>query len=241
MTTETTCLSSIWITDDEVKHHYEIHNRPEDYKELQPGDVAYYDGMIRIDLSTQESMIALPFHPSNAYTIHELQENPAEILRKVEEDAKKRFGDKVNVSLIDKIVNGKVVSDQGIIAGCSGGTYDNLSAAATILKGQNVGNDYFTISAYPQSTPVYMAATRNGIAEELLEAKSEELLGSGDALLDTFSNDGAALSDLSREMRSRLGYYAFVCEKCAPTFSYYGYFLAAERLKDRSDRLAGML
>ncbi|MBP5712180.1 MAG: hydratase, partial [Prevotella sp.] len=170
MTTETTCLSSIWITDDEVKHHYEIHNRPEDYKELQPGDVAYYDGMIRIDLSTQESMIALPFHPSNAYTLHEVQENPAEILRKVEEDAKKRFGDKVNVSLIDKIVNGKVVSDQGIIAGCSGGTYDNLSAAATILKGQNVGNDYFTISTYPQSTPVYMAVTRNGIAEELLEA-----------------------------------------------------------------------
>lgn len=208
MTTETTCLSSIWITDDEVKHHYEIHNRPEDYKELQPGDVAYYDGMIRIDLSTQESMIALPFHPSNAYTIHELQEDPAEILRKVEEDAKKRFGDKVNVSLIDKIVNGKVVSDQGIIAGCSGGTYDNLSAAATILKGQNVGNDYFTISAYPQSTPVYMAATRNGIAEELLEAGvviKPAFCGPCFGAGDVPSNNGLSIRHTTRNFPNREG------------------------------------
>ena len=208
MTTETTCLSSIWVTDDEVKHHYDIHNRPEDFKVLQPGEVAYYDGMIRIDLSTQESMIALPFHPSNAYTIHELQENPAEILRKVEEDAKKRFGDKVNVSLIDKIVNGKVVSDQGIIAGCSGGTYDNLSAAATILKGQNVGNDYFTISAYPQSTPVYMAVTRNGIAEELLEsgvvikpAFCGPCFGAGDVP----ANNGLSIRHTTRNFPNREG------------------------------------
>lgn len=130
MTTETTCLSSIWVTDDEVKHHYEIHNRPEDYKELRPGKVAYYDGMIRIDLSKQESMIALPFHPSNAYTIHELQANPEKILREVEADAKKRFGDKVEVDLVSKIKDGKVMADQGIIAGCSGGTYDNLAEAA---------------------------------------------------------------------------------------------------------------
>jgi aconitate hydratase len=208
MTTETTCLSSIWITDDEVKHHYEIHNRPEDFKELQPGDVAYYDGMIRIDLSTQESMIALPFHPSNAYTIHELQENPIEILRKVEEDAKKRFGDKVNVKLIDKIVNGKVVSDQGIIAGCSGGTYDNLSAAATILKGQNVGNDYFTISAYPQSTPVYMAVTRNGIAEELLEAGvviKPAFCGPCFGAGDVPSNNGLSIRHTTRNFPNREG------------------------------------
>ncbi len=208
MTTETTCLSSIWITDDEVKHHYEIHNRPQDFKELQPGEVAYYDGMIRIDLSTQESMIALPFHPSNAYTIHELQENPVEILRKVEEDAKKRFGDKVNVKLIDKIVDGKVVSDQGIIAGCSGGTYDNLSAAATILKGQDVGNDYFTISAYPQSTPVYMAVTRNGIAEELLEAGvviKPAFCGPCFGAGDVPSNNGLSIRHTTRNFPNREG------------------------------------
>ncbi|MBQ6063737.1 MAG: hydratase [Prevotella sp.] len=208
MTTETTCLSSIWITDDEVKHHYEIHNRPQDFKELQPGEVAYYDGMIRIDLSTQESMIALPFHPSNAYTIHELQENPVEILRKAEEDAKKRFGDKVNVKLIDKIVDGKVVSDQGIIAGCSGGTYDNLSAAATILKGQDVGNDYFTISAYPQSTPVYMAVTRNGIAEELLEAGvviKPAFCGPCFGAGDVPSNNGLSIRHTTRNFPNREG------------------------------------
>lgn len=170
MTTETTCLSSIWITDDEVKHHYDIHKRPNDYKELRPGHVAYYDGMIRIDLSKQESMIALPFHPSNACTIHELQADPMGILRKVEEDAKKRFGDKVAVDLVSTIKDGRVMASQGIIAGCSGGTYDNLSAAASIIKGHSVGNDYFTISAYPQSAPVYLASTRSGIAEELLEA-----------------------------------------------------------------------
>ena len=170
MTTETTCLSSIWITDDEVKHHYEIHRRPEAFRVLQPGEVAYYDAMIRIDLSKQESMIALPFHPSNAYTIHELQANPVKILREVEEDTRRRFGEKVSVDLVSKIKDGKVMADQGIIAGCSGGTYDNLSAAAAILKDKSVGNDYFTISAYPQSTPVYMATTRSGIAEELLEA-----------------------------------------------------------------------
>ena len=170
MTTETTCLTSIWETDDEVKRYYEMHRRPEAYRELRPGKVAYYDSMIRIDLSTEECMIALPFHPSNAVSIHELQAHPEEILSKVEEDAKKRFGDKVEVHMMDKIIDGKVHADQGIIAGCAGGTYDNLSAAASILKNQSVGNDYFTISAYPQSSPVYMATTRAGIAEELLEA-----------------------------------------------------------------------
>ena len=170
MTTETTCLSSIWITDSEVENHYRVHGRPDDYKEIKPGDVAYYDGMIRIDLSTQESMIALPFHPSNAYTIHELQADPERILREVEEDARRRFGDKIDIDLTGKIHNGKVMADQGIIAGCSGGTYDNLAEAASILKGQSVGSGYFTVSAYPQSVPVYMAVTREGVAEELLEA-----------------------------------------------------------------------
>ena len=170
MTTETTCLSSIWITDETVKAYFEEHGRPEAFKVLQPGKVAYYDAMVRIDLSTQESMIALPYHPSNAVSIHELQANPEKVLKAIEEDTKKRFGDKVHPDLLSKIRGGKVWADQGIIAGCSGGTYDNLSEAATILKGKNIGNDYFTMSCYPQSTPVYLATTRNHIAEELLEA-----------------------------------------------------------------------
>lgn len=208
MTTETTCLSSIWVTDDEVKHHYEIHNRPKDYRELRPGNVAYYDGMIRIDLSKQESMIALPFHPSNAYTIHELQANPEEILRKVEEDARKRFGDKVDVHLTDKIKDGKVMADQGIIAGCSGGTYDNLSQAAAILKDQSVGNDYFTISAYPQSVPVYMATTRNGIAEELLEAGvviKPAFCGPCFGAGDVPANNGLSIRHTTRNFPNREG------------------------------------
>ncbi len=208
MTTETTCLSSIWITDDEVKHHYEIHNRPEDYKELRPGDVAYYDSMMTINLSQQESMIALPFHPSNAFTIHELQKNPEEILRCVEEDAKKRFGDKIDVDLVSKIKDGKVMADQGIIAGCSGGTYDNLSAAASILRGQSVGNDYFTISAYPQSVPVYMATTRNKIAEELLEAGvviKPAFCGPCFGAGDVPSNNGLSIRHTTRNFPNREG------------------------------------
>lgn len=170
MTTETTCLSSIWVTDEKVKEYYEMHGRAEAYKTLQPGAVAYYDSMIRIDLSAQECMIALPFHPSNAFTIHELQKNPEAILRAVEEDARKRFGNKIQIDLLSKIKDGKVCADQALIAGCSGGTYDNLSEAAAIMKGHSIGNDYFTMSAYPQSTPVYLATTRSHIAEELLEA-----------------------------------------------------------------------
>lgn len=208
MTTETTCLSSIWVTDEEVKHHYDIHCRPEDYKELQPGAVAYYDGMIRIDLSKQESMIALPFHPSNAYTIHELQADPEHILREVEEDAKKRFGDKISVDLVSKVQNGKVMADQGIIAGCSGGTYDNLSAAAAILNGKSVGNDYFTISAYPQSVPVYMATTRNKIAEELLEAGvviKPAFCGPCFGAGDVPSNNGLSIRHTTRNFPNREG------------------------------------
>ena len=170
MTTETTCLSSIWVTDETVKEHYRTHGREQEYRKLEPGKVAYYDSMIRIDLSSQESMIALPFHPSNAVTIHELQADPEGILKAVEEDTRKRFGDKVSVDLLSKIKDGKLVADQALIAGCSGGTYDNLSEAASILKGKTIGNDYFTMSCYPQSTPVYLATTRNHIAEELLEA-----------------------------------------------------------------------
>ena len=208
MTTETTCLSSIWITDDKVKAYYDMHERPDAYKELRPGKVAYYDSMIRIDLSTQESMIALPFHPSNAVTIHELQADPEGVLRGVEEDAKKRFGDKVHVDLVSKIHNGKLQADQGIIAGCSGGTYDNLSEAASILKGKSIGNDYFTMSAYPQSTPVYLATTRNHIAEELLEAGvviKPAFCGPCFGAGDVPSNNGFSIRHTTRNFPNREG------------------------------------
>ena len=208
MTTETTCLSSIWVTDDEVRHHYELHRRPDDFKVLQPGAVAYYDAMIRIDLSSQESMIALPFHPSNAYTIHELQAEPERILREVEADARKRYGDKVQVNLLGKLRDGKLWADQGIIAGCSGGTYDNLSQAAAILKDQSVGNDYFSLSVFPQSVPVYMSVTRHGIAEELLEAGAVikpafcgPCFGAGDVP----ANNGLSIRHTTRNFPNREG------------------------------------
>ena len=208
MTTETTCLSSIWVTDGEVKNYFEMHGRPEAYRELQPGEVAYYDSMIRIDLSTQESMIALPYHPSNAVSIHELQANPEKVLREIEEDTKKRFGDKVHPDLLSKIRDGKVHADQGIIAGCSGGTYDNLSEAATILKGKSIGNDYFTMSAYPQSTPVYLAITRNHIAEELLEAGvviKPAFCGPCFGAGDVPSNNGLSIRHTTRNFPNREG------------------------------------
>lgn len=208
MTTETTCLSSIWVTDEEVKHHYEIHERPQDYRELKPGDVAYYDMMIRIDLSSQEAMIALPFHPSNAVTIHELQADPVGILTRIEEDAKKRFDDKVDVHLLDKIVDGKVWADQGIIAGCSGGTYDNLAEAASIIKGKSIGNDYFTASAYPQSTPVSMAVTREGITADLMEAgitMKPAFCGPCFGAGDVPSNNGLSIRHTTRNFPNREG------------------------------------
>ena len=208
MTTETTCLSSIWITDEEVKNYFEMHGRPEAFKELKPGDVAYYDSMIRIDLSTQESMIALPYHPSNAVSIHELQANPEKILKAIEEDTIKRFGEKVHPDLLSKIRGGKVYADQGIIAGCSGGTYDNLSEAATILKGKSIGNDYFTMSAYPQSTPVYLATTRNHIAEELLEAGvviKPAFCGPCFGAGDVPSNNGLSIRHTTRNFPNREG------------------------------------
>ena len=208
MTTETTCLSSIWITDEEVKNYFEMHGRPQAYKELKPGSVAYYDSMITVDLSSQESMIALPYHPSNAVSIHELQANPEKILRAIEEDTVKRFGDKVHPDLMSKIRDGKVHADQGIIAGCSGGTYDNLSEAATILKGKSIGNDYFTMSAYPQSTPVYLATTRNHIAEELLEAGvviKPAFCGPCFGAGDVPSNNGLSIRHTTRNFPNREG------------------------------------
>lgn len=159
MTTETTCLSSIWTTDDETKRYFNIHNRPNDYKELKPASIAYYDGMVTIDLSKVECMIALPFHPGNAVTVKELCENPREIFA--------RFG----LNFDDKIdSDGKIHVDQGVIAGCAGGTYDNLVAANDILKGRSTGNGAFTLSAYPASQPVFTRLMRQGIAADLLDS-----------------------------------------------------------------------
>ncbi len=169
MTTETTCLSSIWQTDAEIEKFYEIHGRKEDYKELYPGQVAYYDKFITIDLSQVKPMIAMPFHPSNAYTIEDVNANLADILHEVEERAKVSFGDKIDYSLQDKIRNGKLYVDQGVIAGCAGGGFENICAAADILKGHYIGADEFTLNVYPASTPIYMELMKNGCAATLLE------------------------------------------------------------------------
>ncbi len=169
MTTETTCLSSIWQTDEKIKEFYEIHERKEDYAELNPGQVAYYDGAISIDLSEIRPMIAMPFHPSNAYTIEEVNKNLKDILHEVEQRAKVSFGDQVTFSLQDKIRNGKLYVDQGVIAGCAGGGFENICAAADIMQGHYIGADEFTLNVYPASTPIYMELLKNGCAATLLE------------------------------------------------------------------------
>ncbi len=169
MTTETTCLSSIWETDDEIKEFYDIHGRSADYKELKPGKVAYYDGLVKVDLSKVRPMIAMPFHPSNVYTIEEVNRNAADILADVEKRAKVSFGDKIEYSLMNKLKDGKLMVDQGIIAGCAGGGFENICAAADILKGHFIGNDKFTLSVYPASTPIFMEVVKNGAAAAILE------------------------------------------------------------------------
>lgn len=169
MTTETTCLSSIWETDDKIKEFYEIHNRPEDFKELRLTKPAYYDGLIEVDLSKIRPMIAMPFHPSNTYLIDEVNKNPKDILHEVEEKAQISFGKDINFSLMDKIRDGRIQVDQGIIAGCAGGGFENLCAAADILRGKYIGNDEFSMSLYPASQPVYIELVRNGTVETLME------------------------------------------------------------------------
>ena len=169
MTTETTCLSSIWETDEKVKEFYEIHNRPNDYKELRLSAPAYYDGLIEVDLSKIRPMIAMPFHPSNTYLIDEVNKNPKDILHEVEEKAKISFGKDINFKLTDKIKDGRIQVDQGIIAGCAGGGFENLCAAADILKGKYIGNDEFSLSLYPASQPVYIELVRNGTVATIME------------------------------------------------------------------------
>ena len=166
MTTETTCWSSIWVTDEETQRYYTIHGRPQDFKKLQPAEVAYYDGCVYIDLSTIESTIAMPMHPSNTYTIHELQANAADILHAVQEEANKQIkGAKMNLD--SKFHDGAIWVDQGEIAGCAGGTFDNICAAADILRGQSCGNGAFTLSIYPGSMPALSELLKNGRADDL--------------------------------------------------------------------------
>lgn len=169
MTTETTCLSSIWRTDDAVKEFYAIHGRVEEHKELNPGDVAYYDGMIEIDLSEIKPMIAMPFHPSNTYTIEELNANLMDILDDCEKRAEISFDGAVKLDLKSKVRNGRLYVDQGIIAGCAGGGFENICDAADILKGMSIGPDEFTLSVYPASTPIYMELVKNGAVAALMQ------------------------------------------------------------------------
>ena len=172
MTTETTCLSSIWRTDDKVKEFYDIHGRSEDFAEIKPEQVAYYDGVVEVDLSTIKPMIAMPFHPSNVYSIEELNNNLEDILRDVEKKALVSLDNNkdINFTLTDKIHNGKLYVEQGVIAGCAGGGFENICAAADIIKGRNIGADEFTFSVYPASTPIYMELVKNGAIADLMEA-----------------------------------------------------------------------
>lgn len=170
MTTETTCLSSIWKTDETIKEFYETHGRVEEYKELNPGAVAYYDGFVYVNLSEIKPMIAMPFHPSNVYTIDEVNANLKAVLHDVEKKALISLDGAVDYSLQDKIVNGKLYVDQGIIAGCAGGGFENICAAADIIKGHYIGSDAFTFSVYPASTPIYMELVKNGVVADLMQA-----------------------------------------------------------------------
>ncbi len=171
MTTETTCLTSIWRTDEDTKAYLTAHNRPEDYKELNPAKVAYYDGMVHVDLSEVKPMIALPFHPSNVYEIETLNENLEEILKYTEEEGAKIIDNpNIEFNLRDKIVDGKLKVDQGIIAGCAGGTYSSIMDAASIIKGHSCGNDEFSLSVYPSSQPVMMDLVQNGVISDFMAA-----------------------------------------------------------------------
>lgn len=171
MTTETTCWSSIWCTDEKVEQYYTIHGRSQDYKKLQPKGIAYYDGLVYVDLSTIKPTIAMPFHPSNIYTIEELKANPTDILQKVQSDGMQQFAQSnIKFDLTSKIKNGEIYVDQGIVAGCSGGTFDNVVAAANILDGSSTGNGTFSMSVYPDSQPNYLELVKNGSIEKLIQA-----------------------------------------------------------------------
>ena len=208
MTTETTCLSSIWQTDEKIQEFYEIHGRSEDYKELKPGETAYYDGCVEIDLSEIRPMIAMPFHPSNTYTIDELKANLDDILADVEKKAQISLDGKVPYTLRDKVIDGKLYVEQGIIAGCAGGGFENICAAADILKGKSIGADAFTLSVYPASTPIYVELAKNGVLAGLLEtgavvktAFCGPCFGAG----DTPANNAFSIRHTTRNFPNREG------------------------------------
>ena len=208
MTTETTCLSSIWKTDDVIKDFYDIHGRVEDYKELNPAKVAYYDGMVKIDLSKIRPMIAMPFHPSNTYTIEDMNKNLMDVLHDCEQKALVSLDGQVDFKLTDKVRDGKLYVEQGIIAGCAGGGFENLCAAADIIKGKPIGADEFTLSVYPASTPIYMELVKNGAAAALMESGAivktafcGPCFGAG----DTPSNNSLSIRHSTRNFPNREG------------------------------------
>ena len=209
MTTETTCLSSVWETDEDTKKFLTIHGRPEDYRELKPADITYYDGVVHVDLSTIKPMIALPFHPSNVYEIDFLNENLKDLLHEVELEAIKIGGEAgKGLRLLDKIENGKLRVSQGIIAGCAGGTYSNVMEAAHILKGYSTGFDEFNLNVYPSSQPVFIETTRNGAVADLMESGAVvktafcgPCFGAG----DTPSNNGLSIRHTTRNFPNREG------------------------------------
>ena len=208
MTTETTCLSSIWQTDEKIQEFYEIHGRSEDYKELKPGETAYYDGCVEIDLSEIRPMIAMPFHPSNTYTIDELKANLDDILADVEKKAQISLDGKVPYTLRDKVIDGKLYVEQGIIAGCAGGGFENICAAADILKGKSIGADAFTLSVYPASSPIFMDLALIGVLAGLLEtgavvktAFCGPCFGAG----DTPANNAFSIRHTTRNFPNREG------------------------------------
>lgn len=209
MTTETTCLSSVWETDEDTKKFLTVHGRPEDYKELKPADITYYDGVVHVDLSTIKPMIALPFHPSNVYEIDFLNENLKDLLHEVELEAIKIGGEAgKGLRLLDKIENGKLRVSQGIIAGCAGGTYSNVMEAAHILKGYSTGFDEFNLNVYPSSQPVFIETTRNGAVADLMESGAVvktafcgPCFGAG----DTPSNNGLSIRHTTRNFPNREG------------------------------------
>ena len=170
MTTETTCLSSVWRTDEDTKEYLTAHGRPEDYKELNPADVAYYDGCVYVDLSSVKPMIALPFHPSNAYTIDEVNANLEDLLHEVEIEAERIASGRAKFTLLDKIKDGKLQVQQGIIAGCAGGNYTNIVEAANMLRGRTCGNGEFSLDVYPSSQPVFIDLARKGYVADLMAA-----------------------------------------------------------------------
>ena len=208
MTTETACLSSIWATDERVRDYLAVHGRADAYQALAPEDGALYDSMIEIDLSRVEPMAALPFHPSEAYTVAELQANAGDILRQVEKRAEEQFGGKVQLKLTDKLVNGRLYVDQGVIAGCAGGMYDNIAEAAAILKGHDVGDGYFSLSVYPPSVPVNLRLIRDGVQQQLLESGAlfkpcfcGPCFGAGDVP----GNNGLSIRHTTRNFPNREG------------------------------------